>query len=133
MAAHKNHIATVDTYGRLVIRSPTSLDERRLFRQVPSSETISALLPTALKLLRDQRESCQGGGATLNELVSSPNAPMLRFLRRPAARREVQASGAEALMEPRFRCKSQNKLKAVERYRCMIKIYIYIFNFKIQF
>ncbi len=125
MTAHKYHIATVDKYGRLVIRSPASLDERRLFRQVPSSETIAALLPTALKLLRDQRECCLGGGATLNELVSGPNAPMLRFLRRATARRKVQAAETEALMEPRFRNKSHNKHEAVERHRYTIKISIF--------
>ncbi len=119
MVAHKCHIATVDKYGRLVIRSPGSLDEKPLFHQVPSNETIASLLPTARKLLRDQREYLGGGGgggATVSELVSGPNAPMLRFLRRATARRKVQAAGADTIMEPRFR-KSYSKHLALERHR----------------
>ncbi len=94
MVTHKCQIITVDKYGRLVVRIPTSLNERRLFRQVPSNEAITALLPTARKLLRDQRECLGGSGVAIqSDLASGPNAPILRFLRRAAVRCKGQAAG----------------------------------------
>jgi hypothetical protein len=85
LSATTDRAISVDTFGRIVVRVPIRTVEHRLERLSPNEDAVMALVPDAKKMLKEQRERLRRQAA--DESICGPNAPLLRYLRRAAARR----------------------------------------------